>query len=141
MVPFLSGWEHWVVGILGGGGSRAPKPKNGVDVQYFFFGASDWVMVFKELRSLPPSSVSTRSVKLLDLSIPIVPLPVLLPTSIKSLFQAYTTTLIPTNFFFFCSRVIIQHIQYQSGSFPWYVEMVFTAPLCQFLFGAEPPRA
>ena len=35
----LSGWGHWVVGI-GGGGSRAPKPKNRVDVQSFFFGAS-----------------------------------------------------------------------------------------------------
>jgi hypothetical protein len=33
----LSGWGHWVVGIGGGGGSRAPKPKNRVDVQYFFF--------------------------------------------------------------------------------------------------------
>jgi len=40
MVPFLSGWGHWVVGIWGGGVSRAPKPKNRVDVQYFFFGAS-----------------------------------------------------------------------------------------------------
>ena len=38
MVPFLSGWGHWVVGI-GGGGSRAPKPTNWVDVQYVFFGA------------------------------------------------------------------------------------------------------
>ena len=36
MVPFLSGWGHWVVG-RGGGGSRAPKLKNRVDVQYFFF--------------------------------------------------------------------------------------------------------
>ena len=40
MVPFLSGWGHWVVGIGGGGVSRAPKPKNRVDVQSNFFGAS-----------------------------------------------------------------------------------------------------
>ena len=33
----LSGWEHWVVGIGGGGGAWAPKPKNRVDVHYFFF--------------------------------------------------------------------------------------------------------
>jgi hypothetical protein len=37
LVPILSGWGHWVMGI-GGGGSRAPKPKNRVDVH--FFGAS-----------------------------------------------------------------------------------------------------
>jgi len=30
-------------GFWGGGGSRAPKPKNRVDVQYFFFGASWYV--------------------------------------------------------------------------------------------------
>jgi len=28
------------MGIWGGGGSRAPKPKSRVDVHYFFFGAS-----------------------------------------------------------------------------------------------------
>jgi len=31
----------WVEAL--GGGSRAPKPKNRVDVQYFFFGASWYV--------------------------------------------------------------------------------------------------
>ena len=36
MVPFVSGWGPWVVG-RGGGGSRAPKLKNRVDDQYFFF--------------------------------------------------------------------------------------------------------
>ena len=34
-------------GYWGGGGSRAPKPKNRVDVQFIFFGASCVYVPFK----------------------------------------------------------------------------------------------
>ena len=60
MVPFLSGWGHWVMGIGGGGGSRAPKPKNRVDVHYFFFCASCF-----HNKKLTPSCLCTKIVDVL----------------------------------------------------------------------------
>ena len=36
----LSGWEHWVVGIGGGGGQGPPNQKIGFTSNTFFFGAT-----------------------------------------------------------------------------------------------------
>ena len=61
--------------------------------------------ILKELRSLPPSSMCTLWTLLRNLSIPDVPLPVLLSTLIRSRFQAKPATLlIPIDFSFPFSR-------------------------------------
>jgi len=61
----------------------------------------NWVLILKELRSLPLSSMCTLWTLLLNLSIPAVPFPVLLSTLIRSRFQAKPATLlIPINFSF-----------------------------------------
>jgi len=64
----------------------------------------NWVLILKELRSLPPSSMCTLWTFLLNLSIPDVPFPLLLSTLIRSRFQAKPATLlIPIDFSYpFC---------------------------------------
>jgi len=56
--------------------------------------SKNWVSILKELRSLPPSSMCTLWTLLLILSILDVPFPVLLPTLIRSQFQAKPVTLL-----------------------------------------------
>ena len=63
MVPFLSGWGHWVVGIGGGGVSRAPKPKNRVDVQYFFL----WRLLGGVQKTRPPPDLKNSDPHLIKL--------------------------------------------------------------------------
>ena len=57
----------------------------------------NWVLILKEIRSLPPSSMCTLWTSLLNLSIPDVPFPVLLSTLIRSRFQAKPAILLITN--------------------------------------------
>jgi len=78
----------------------------------------NWVLILKELRSLPPSSMCTLWTLLLNLSIPDVPFPVLLSTLIRSWFQAKPATLlIPTDFPFLFAVEELYGTRYQSGSF------------------------
>ena len=80
----------------------------------------NWIMILKELRSLPPNSMCTLWTLLLNLSIPDVPFffPVLLSTLIRSRFKARPATLlIPTGFSFSQWRSFtVLAIRYQSGS-------------------------
>ena len=78
----------------------------------------NWVLIFKELRSLPPSSMCTLWNSLLNLSIPDVPFPVLLSTLIRSRFQVKPATLlIPIDFPFLFVVEELYGTRYQSGSF------------------------
>jgi len=43
MVPFLSGWGHWVMGVgRGGGGQGPPNQKIGLTSITFFFAAPNF---------------------------------------------------------------------------------------------------
>jgi len=78
----------------------------------------NWVLILKELRSLPPSSMCTLWTWLLNLSIPDVPFSILLSTLIRSRFQAKPATLlIPIDFPFLFAVEELYGTRYQSGSF------------------------
>ena len=79
----------------------------------------NWVLILKELRSLPPtSSMCTLWTLLLNLSIPDVPFPVLWSNLIRSRFQAKPATLlIPIDFYFLFAVEELYGTRYQSGSF------------------------
>jgi len=76
----------------------------------------NWVLILKELRSLPPSSMCTLGTLLLNLSIPDMPFPVILSTLVRSRFQSKpATTWSPFSFLFAVEE--LYGTRYQSGSF------------------------